>query len=179
MMGSAEQPGLIPRLCSTLFSRTVQEAQEGESFAVEVSYMEIYNEKVRDLLDPKGWGTSWLWKKGDITSLLARPCLQTDPGLTGSCDRSWSRYKHLDVRMKFYIINVHHKASVDFCMIVLWGREDHIWCQVRFYFYSTDLQQNISHMQSWIRPGVPNMSMLVDHMAPPHHFIISKASQKV
>lgn len=54
MMGSAEQPGLIPRLCSTLFSRTVQEAQEGESFAVEVSYMEIYNEKVRDLLDPKG-----------------------------------------------------------------------------------------------------------------------------
>ena len=57
MMGSAEQPGLIPRLCSSLFSRTVQEAREGESFTVEVSYMEIYNEKVRDLLDPKGWGT--------------------------------------------------------------------------------------------------------------------------
>ncbi|XP_036942689.1 kinesin-like protein KIF13B isoform X5 [Acanthopagrus latus] len=54
MMGSAEQPGLIPRLCSSLFSRTVQEAREGESFTVEVSYMEIYNEKVRDLLDPKG-----------------------------------------------------------------------------------------------------------------------------
>uniref|UniRef100_A0A3Q4BJF0 Kinesin family member 13Bb n=1 Tax=Mola mola TaxID=94237 RepID=A0A3Q4BJF0_MOLML len=54
MMGSAEQPGLIPRLCSSLFNRTVQEAQEGESFTVEVSYMEIYNEKVRDLLDPKG-----------------------------------------------------------------------------------------------------------------------------
>ncbi|MED6256526.1 Kinesin-like protein kif13b [Ataeniobius toweri] len=54
MMGSAEQPGLIPRLCSSLFNRTVQEAQEGETFTVEVSYMEIYNEKVRDLLDPKG-----------------------------------------------------------------------------------------------------------------------------
>nr|XP_057928808.1 kinesin-like protein KIF13B isoform X2 [Doryrhamphus excisus] len=54
MMGSAEQPGLIPRLCSSLFSRTIQEAREGESFTVEVSYMEIYNEKVRDLLDPKG-----------------------------------------------------------------------------------------------------------------------------
>ncbi|XP_074540625.1 kinesin-like protein KIF13B isoform X2 [Halichoeres trimaculatus] len=54
MMGSEEQPGLIPRLCSSLFSRTVQEAQEGEGFTVEVSYMEIYNEKVRDLLDPKG-----------------------------------------------------------------------------------------------------------------------------
>uniref|UniRef100_A0AAQ4RZM9 Kinesin family member 13Bb n=1 Tax=Gasterosteus aculeatus aculeatus TaxID=481459 RepID=A0AAQ4RZM9_GASAC len=54
MMGSAEQPGLIPRLCSSLFSRTVAEAREGECFTVEVSYMEIYNEKVRDLLDPKG-----------------------------------------------------------------------------------------------------------------------------
>ncbi|KAM4528797.1 kinesin-like protein KIF13B isoform 2-T2 [Fundulus diaphanus] len=54
MMGSAEHPGLIPRLCSSLFSRTVQEAREGETFTVEVSYMEIYNEKARDLLDPKG-----------------------------------------------------------------------------------------------------------------------------
>ncbi|XP_052390788.1 kinesin-like protein KIF13B isoform X4 [Carassius gibelio] len=54
MMGTAEQPGLIPRLCSSLFQRTVQVLREGESFTVEVSYMEIYNEKVRDLLDPKG-----------------------------------------------------------------------------------------------------------------------------
>ncbi|XP_051730543.1 kinesin-like protein KIF13B isoform X2 [Ctenopharyngodon idella] len=54
MMGTAEQPGLTPRLCSSLFERTVQEQREGESFTVEVSYMEIYNEKVRDLLDPKG-----------------------------------------------------------------------------------------------------------------------------
>uniref|UniRef100_A0A673BFV4 Kinesin motor domain-containing protein n=1 Tax=Sphaeramia orbicularis TaxID=375764 RepID=A0A673BFV4_9TELE len=56
MMGSSDQPGLIPRLCSSLFSRTEQEEEEGEgeSFTVEVSYMEIYNERVRDLLDPKG-----------------------------------------------------------------------------------------------------------------------------
>ncbi|KAG7461150.1 hypothetical protein MATL_G00206910 [Megalops atlanticus] len=54
MMGSADQPGLIPRLCSALFERTLQEQREEESFTVEVSYMEIYNEKVRDLLDPKG-----------------------------------------------------------------------------------------------------------------------------
>ncbi|XP_076874130.1 kinesin-like protein KIF13B isoform X2 [Brachyhypopomus gauderio] len=54
MMGSTEQPGLIPRLCSALFERCAQNHKEGESFAVEVSYMEIYNEKVRDLLDPKG-----------------------------------------------------------------------------------------------------------------------------
>nr|6A20_A Chain A, Kinesin family member 13B [Rattus norvegicus] len=54
MMGTADQPGLIPRLCSGLFERTQKEENEEQSFKVEVSYMEIYNEKVRDLLDPKG-----------------------------------------------------------------------------------------------------------------------------
>ncbi|XP_078261554.1 kinesin-like protein KIF13B isoform X1 [Rhinoraja longicauda] len=54
MMGSKDNPGLIPRLCSKLFERALQEANEEQSFAVEVSFMEIYNEKVRDLLDPKG-----------------------------------------------------------------------------------------------------------------------------
>nr|XP_033791359.1 kinesin-like protein KIF13B isoform X2 [Geotrypetes seraphini] len=54
MMGTADHPGLIPRLCSALFERTQKEENEELSFKVEVSYMEIYNEKVRDLLDPKG-----------------------------------------------------------------------------------------------------------------------------
>uniref|UniRef100_A0A671W457 Kinesin family member 13A n=1 Tax=Sparus aurata TaxID=8175 RepID=A0A671W457_SPAAU len=54
MMGNGEQPGLIPRLCCSLFERVHKEENEAHSFKVEVSYMEIYNEKVRDLLDPKG-----------------------------------------------------------------------------------------------------------------------------
>uniref|UniRef100_A0AAV2MDB0 Kinesin family member 13A n=1 Tax=Knipowitschia caucasica TaxID=637954 RepID=A0AAV2MDB0_KNICA len=54
MMGNSEQPGLIPRLCCTLFERVHKEENEAHNFKVEVSYMEIYNEKVRDLLDPKG-----------------------------------------------------------------------------------------------------------------------------
>ncbi|XP_066450989.1 kinesin-like protein KIF13B isoform X2 [Eleutherodactylus coqui] len=54
MMGTADQPGLIPRLCSTLFERTQAAESDELSFKVEVSFMEIYNEKVRDLLDPKG-----------------------------------------------------------------------------------------------------------------------------
>ncbi|XP_075875760.1 kinesin-like protein KIF13B isoform X3 [Nelusetta ayraudi] len=54
MMGSGDQPGLIPRLCSALFERMQKEQREEEVSTVEVSYMEIYNEKVRDLLDPKG-----------------------------------------------------------------------------------------------------------------------------
>uniref|UniRef100_A0A4W3HTK2 Kinesin family member 13A n=1 Tax=Callorhinchus milii TaxID=7868 RepID=A0A4W3HTK2_CALMI len=54
MMGNVEQPGLIPRLCGALFERVSKEECESHTFKVEVSYMEIYNEKVRDLLDPKG-----------------------------------------------------------------------------------------------------------------------------
>ncbi|XP_077382990.1 kinesin-like protein KIF13A isoform X2 [Festucalex cinctus] len=54
MMGNGEHPGLIPRLCCSLFERVHQETNDGHTFKVEVSYMEIYNEKVRDLLDPKG-----------------------------------------------------------------------------------------------------------------------------
>nr|XP_057939491.1 kinesin-like protein KIF13A isoform X2 [Doryrhamphus excisus] len=54
MMGNGEQPGLIPRLCCSLFERVHRDSNEAHTFKVEVSYMEIYNEKVRDLLDPKG-----------------------------------------------------------------------------------------------------------------------------
>ncbi|KRY43581.1 Kinesin-like protein KIF13A [Trichinella spiralis] len=51
MMGTKEQPGLIPRLCIELFRR-IDEHRQDVTFKVEVSYFEIYNEKVRDLLDP-------------------------------------------------------------------------------------------------------------------------------
>lgn len=54
MMGSHEQPGLIPRLCLALFEHIEVNTEDNLSFKVEVSYMEIYNEKVRDLLDPEG-----------------------------------------------------------------------------------------------------------------------------
>ena len=55
MMGGIDQRGIIPRLCDTLFELIVSNSDPGLSFKVEVSYMEIYNEKVRDLLDPKGY----------------------------------------------------------------------------------------------------------------------------
>lgn len=54
MMGAGEQPGIIPRFCTELFDRISKAASDEKLFKVEVSYMEIYNEKVRDLLDPKG-----------------------------------------------------------------------------------------------------------------------------
>lgn len=51
-MGTAADEGLIPRLCRTLFAKIESKRNESESveFEVDVSFMEIYNERVRDLL---------------------------------------------------------------------------------------------------------------------------------
>lgn len=50
MMGSPENEGLIPRICQNLFSRMKDTSNSDVSFRTEVSYLEIYNERVKDLL---------------------------------------------------------------------------------------------------------------------------------
>ncbi|XP_018300139.1 centromere-associated protein E [Mycetomoellerius zeteki] len=52
MMGTKEDPGLIPRLCEGIFSKIEQESEHERIYRVTVSYLEIYNERVRDLLKP-------------------------------------------------------------------------------------------------------------------------------
>lgn len=47
---SQECQGLIPRICRQLFSRVAAGKESGASYRTEVSYLEIYNEKVKDLL---------------------------------------------------------------------------------------------------------------------------------
>ncbi|XP_054157934.1 kinesin-like protein KIF13B [Oppia nitens] len=54
MMGTPNDKGLIPRLCDAIFERIASNGDPNTNFKIEVSYMEIYNEKVHDLLDPKG-----------------------------------------------------------------------------------------------------------------------------
>lgn len=53
MMGSQDNKGIIPRLCDSLFGLIAKQQSSELSYKVEVSYMEIYNEKVHDLLDPQ------------------------------------------------------------------------------------------------------------------------------
>nr|DBA27085.1 TPA: hypothetical protein GDO54_011264 [Pyxicephalus adspersus] len=54
MMGNPGDSGLIPRICEGLFSRIAEITRRGDaSFRTEVSYLEIYNERVRDLLRRK------------------------------------------------------------------------------------------------------------------------------
>jgi len=50
MMGSENDRGLIPRICATMFNRMKAGKEEGTSYRTEVSYLEIYNERVKDLL---------------------------------------------------------------------------------------------------------------------------------
>ncbi|XP_077352159.1 uncharacterized protein kif16bb isoform X2 [Festucalex cinctus] len=51
MMGHAEEKGLIPRICEGLFSKMSERSINNVvSFHTEVSFMEIYNERVHDLL---------------------------------------------------------------------------------------------------------------------------------
>lgn len=54
MMGKPGDAGLIPRICEGLFSRIAGTTRwNTASFRTEVSYLEIYNESVRDLLRRK------------------------------------------------------------------------------------------------------------------------------
>nr|XP_005166011.1 kinesin-like protein KIF1A isoform X15 [Danio rerio] len=58
MMGKQEkdQQGIIPLLCEDLFTKINENNDNNMSYSVEVSYMEIYCERVRDLLNPKNKG---------------------------------------------------------------------------------------------------------------------------
>ncbi|KAF2354987.1 Kinesin-like KIF1-type [Trinorchestia longiramus] len=55
MMGRQEegQEGIIPLICEDMFKKISASVNEELQYSVEVSYMEIYCERVRDLLNPK------------------------------------------------------------------------------------------------------------------------------
>ncbi|XP_074031968.1 kinesin family member unc-104 isoform X3 [Leptinotarsa decemlineata] len=58
MMGKQEdgQEGIIPQICQDLFKKIRNNSSSDVKYSVEVSYMEIYCERVRDLLNPKNKG---------------------------------------------------------------------------------------------------------------------------
>ena len=53
VMGTAKDEGLVPRFCRELFVQISQKESEGIACRLTASYIEIYNEHVYDLLDPK------------------------------------------------------------------------------------------------------------------------------
>ena len=47
-----ENQGIIPRMVRTVFNR-IETASENIEFSVKVSMCEIYNERIKDLLEPR------------------------------------------------------------------------------------------------------------------------------
>ncbi|XP_076615343.1 kinesin-like protein KIF22 [Chaetodon auriga] len=53
MLGSSDQPGVIPRAVREVFNLVkAKDEDEGWDYSIGMSYLEIYNEKVLDLLSP-------------------------------------------------------------------------------------------------------------------------------
>jgi kinesin family protein 13 len=52
MMGVPEDVGIVPRMCDDLFANIATKQNAELKFKVEVSYFEVYNEQVFDLLKP-------------------------------------------------------------------------------------------------------------------------------
>ena len=60
MMGTPGNAGLIPRTCEALFARIQDEPEPNTTYSVHVSFFEVYNEHVRDLLVPKAAAPAYL-----------------------------------------------------------------------------------------------------------------------
>lgn len=78
MLGSQDQPGVIPRAVREVFHlvRAQEAKQDGWEYAVTMSYLEIYNEKVLDLLCP---GTQDLPIREDKDHNILIPGLTNTP----------------------------------------------------------------------------------------------------
>lgn len=60
MMGYPGAEGIVPKACKEIFKR-IEENEDGDlTYEVQASMLEIYNEKVRDLFNPKSGGASGL-----------------------------------------------------------------------------------------------------------------------
>ncbi|KAJ3648828.1 hypothetical protein Zmor_020600 [Zophobas morio] len=87
MMGSPDNQGLIPRICKALFDRMSENSKRGTTHRVQVSYLEIYQERVADLL--RGRDSASLKvrehpKKGPYVQGLTT-CLVTNYGHIQEC----------------------------------------------------------------------------------------------
>lgn len=86
---------MIPRICKCLFARMAAGKQNGISYRTEVSYLEIYQERVMDLLRPQAQHSLRVRehpKKGPYVQDLSK-CLVTD-------------YSHIQVSLFFINLKI-------------------------------------------------------------------------
>eukprot|EP00916_Digyalum_oweni_P013872 GHVL01022692.1.p1 GENE.GHVL01022692.1~~GHVL01022692.1.p1 ORF type:complete len:1102 (+),score=155.04 GHVL01022692.1:257-3562(+) len=76
IIGRSDDPGLIPRFCDNMFQKAIEMKGESE-LRVTMSYIEIYNERIHDLLIPQ--------KQSVVLDVLQHPKLGTFiPNLTAT-----------------------------------------------------------------------------------------------
>ncbi|KAF5280415.1 hypothetical protein FQR65_LT03224 [Abscondita terminalis] len=83
MMGSPDNQGLIPRICKALFERMSEDSKKGTTHRVHVSYLEIYQERVADLL------------RGRSSSLRVREHPKKGPYVEGLTTCLVTNYGHI------------------------------------------------------------------------------------
>lgn len=90
MMGTQESPGLIPRICREMFNRMNIGKKNGTGYKTNVSYLEIYNERVKDLLAQITNG-----KDTTDSSLRIREHRQFGPYVEGLSQHTVSDYSEI------------------------------------------------------------------------------------
>ncbi|XP_062234529.1 kinesin-like protein KIF22 [Platichthys flesus] len=89
MLGSSAQPGMIPRAIREIFNLVkAKDEDEGWDYSIGMSYLEIYNEKVLDLLSPSSHDLP-IREDKDKNILI--------PGLTHTTISSFSEFDKLFV----------------------------------------------------------------------------------
>ncbi len=76
-MWQEDSKGLIPRICEGIFARAATNTEPSTRYSAHVTYLEIYNERVRDLLSAPT-------KSGDKHTLRVRENPKTGPFVEGS-----------------------------------------------------------------------------------------------
>lgn len=95
MMGCQDALGLIPRICEAMYARMSTDQAENNNkveFKTEVSYLEIYNERVRDLLRSTP-------KKGDAYNLKVREHPKEGPYVQDLTKHIVSKYTDIEKLM--------------------------------------------------------------------------------
>lgn len=98
-----DNQGLIPRICESLFGRMAS----GASYRTEVSYLEIYNERVKDLLRESSSGHN----------LRVREHPRTGPYVSDLSRHLVSEYSHVKVRLRPELVEAvfsHHVNILNF-----------------------------------------------------------------
>lgn len=90
-MGTKNEPGLIPKICKSMFARMKMGQEIGTGYQTNVSYLEIYNERVMDLLGINSNGHS----------LRVREHRTTGPYVEHLSQHSVSNYEEIQVVTTF------------------------------------------------------------------------------